>query len=78
MAPITGHIDGMVWDVTAIHTAYPEYLNNNIRKLIFHKDQNPFLHEIFKRVDHKERMDVIENTAGSYIGNIRYAYRSIC
>jgi len=63
MAPVSVYIDGMVWDVTAIHTAYPEYLNNSIRKLIFHKDQNPFLHEIFKRVgSQKERMDIIENT----------------
>ena len=51
LAPIPVYIDGMVWDVTAIHTAYPEYLNNSIRKLIFHKDHNPFLHEIFKRVE---------------------------
>ena len=63
MEPISVFIDGMVWDVTAIHTAYPEYLNNAVRKLIFHKDQNPFLHEIFKRVgSQQERMDVIENT----------------
>ena len=63
MAKVPVFIDGMVWDVTAIHTAYPEYLNNSVRKLIFHKDQNPFLHEIFKRVgSQKERMDVIENT----------------
>ena len=63
MAYVPVFIDGMVWDVTAIHTAYPEYLNNTVRKLIFHKDQNPFLHEIFKRVgSQKERMDVIEQT----------------
>ena len=68
MAPVPVYIDGMVWDVTAIHTAYPEYLNNSVRKLIFHKDQNPFLHEIFKRVgSQKERMDVIENTGSCVI-----------
>ncbi|MBI2576743.1 beta-CASP ribonuclease aCPSF1 [Candidatus Woesearchaeota archaeon] len=56
-------VDGMVWDVTAIHTAYPEYLNNNIRKLVFHKDQNPFLNPRFKEVaGQKERMQVIEET----------------
>ncbi len=56
-------IDGMVWDITAIHTAYPEYLNNTVRKLIFHKDQSPFLSDIFKRVgSQKERMKVIEET----------------
>jgi len=63
MEKIPVFIDGMVWDVTAIHTAYPEYLNSFIRKLIFHKDQNPFLSDIFTRVgSQKERMDVIENT----------------
>ncbi len=68
MQPIPVYIDGMVWDVTAIHTAYPEYLNNSVRKLIFHKDQNPFLHEIFKRVgSQKERMDVIENTGSCVV-----------
>ncbi len=55
------YIDGMVWDITAIHTAYPEFLNSTVRKLIFHKDQNPFLSPIFKRVgSHKERMEIIE------------------
>ena len=56
-------IDGLVWDITAIHTAYPEYLNQNVRKLIFHKDQNPFLSDVFKRIgSQKERMQVIEET----------------
>ncbi|MAE42416.1 beta-CASP ribonuclease aCPSF1 [Candidatus Woesearchaeota archaeon] len=57
------YIDGLVWDVTAIHTAYPEFLNTSIRKQIFHKDQNPFLSEIFKHVgSQKERMQIIEET----------------
>jgi len=61
-------IDGIVWDITAIHTAYPEYLNNNIRKLIFHKDQNPFLSPIFRRVgSQKERMQIIEETGSCVI-----------
>lgn len=68
LAPVPVYIDGMVWDVTAIHTAYPEYLNNSIRKLIFHKDHNPFLHEIFKRVgSQKERMQIIEETGSCVI-----------
>lgn len=57
------YIDGMVWDVTAIHTAYPEFLNSNIRRQIFHQDENPFLNPIFKRVGSaKERKQVIEET----------------
>lgn len=56
-------IDGMVWDVTAIHTAYPEYLNAKIRKKIFHKDDNPFLSDIFRRVaSKKERSEVLEDS----------------
>ncbi len=58
-API--YIDGMLWDITAIHTAYPEYLNRNLRQQIFHKENNPFLSENFKRIgSHKERKQVIE------------------
>jgi uncharacterized protein len=53
-------IDGMLWDITAIHTAYPEFLNRNIREQIFHKENNPFLSEIFKRVgSHKERKKIL-------------------
>ncbi len=62
------YIDGMVWDITAIHTAYPEYLNSNLRRLIFHKDQNPFLNPIFKRVGSaKERKQVLEETGPAVI-----------
>ena len=63
MEKIPIFIDGLIWDVTAIHTAYPEFLNNLIRKLIFHKDQNPFLSDIFKRVgSQEERRQIIEET----------------
>lgn len=77
------YIDGMVWDITAIHTAYPEYLNNQVRRLIFHKDQNPFLSDIFKRVgSQKERMKIIEEkgpcvvlaTSGMLVGGPSVEY----
>jgi uncharacterized protein len=59
-APV--YVDGMLWDITAIHTAYPEYLSRNLRQQIFHKENNPFLSPIFKRVgSHKERIEIIEN-----------------
>ena len=62
------YIDGMVWDITAIHTAYPEFLNTTLRKLIFHKDQNPFLNPIFRRVGSaKERLQVIEESGPAVI-----------
>ena len=56
------YLDGMLWDITAIHTAYPEFLNRNIRQQIFHKENNPFLSKIFKRVGSgKERKEVIDS-----------------
>src|SRR3989344_3764354 len=57
-API--YIDGMLWDISAIHTAYPEYLNHNLRQQIFHKENNPFLSPIFKQIgSQKERKAVM-------------------
>ena len=41
------HLDGMIWEATAIHTTYPEYL----RDRIFHDDENPFLAEEFNHID---------------------------
>ncbi|MFH1399796.1 MAG: beta-CASP ribonuclease aCPSF1 [Candidatus Woesearchaeota archaeon] len=61
-------IDGMVWDITAIHTAYPEYLNSSVRRLIFHRDQNPFLSDIFRQVgSQKERKQIIEEVGSCVI-----------
>lgn len=54
------YVDGMLWDITAIHTAYPEYLNRNLRQRIFHKESNPFISDIFKKVgSHKERKELM-------------------
>jgi uncharacterized protein len=62
------YLDGMLWDITAIHTAYPEFLNRNIRQQIFHKENNPFLSDVFKRVgSQKERQEVILNEGSCLI-----------
>ncbi|MDY5678340.1 MAG: beta-CASP ribonuclease aCPSF1, partial [Candidatus Methanomethylophilaceae archaeon] len=45
------YLDGMIWEATAIHTAYPEYLNSQLRTQIFQQNENPFLSPIFKRVE---------------------------
>jgi len=56
------YVQGMVWDVTAIHTTYPDFFSSRIKKLVFHKDTNPFLSDMFKKVaGRKEMMDVIEH-----------------
>ncbi len=83
MADIPIYIDGMVWDITAIHTAYPEFLNNTVRQQIFHKDNNPFLAENIKKVGSaKERREIIEEkgpcillaTSGMLVGGPSVEY----
>ena len=49
----------MIWEATAIHTAYPEYLNSQLRTQIFQMGENPFLSPIFKRVDSPEMRERI-------------------
>ncbi len=75
-------MEGMLWDATAIHTAYPEYLSRRLQRSIFHKGENPFLSEIFKRVTAKERNDIIDSpepgviiaTSGMLIGGPAVEY----
>jgi len=54
------YIDGMIWDINAIHTAYPDFLSRNVRSLVF-QDKNPFVTDCFKQVGSgQERKAVIE------------------
>ncbi|MDS0298187.1 beta-CASP ribonuclease aCPSF1 [Halogeometricum sp. S1BR25-6] len=56
------HLDGMIWEATAIHTTYPEYLRDDLRDRIFHEDENPFLAEEFNHIDggEEERQEVTD------------------
>ncbi len=73
-APV--YLDGMIWEATGIHTAYPEYLRREIQEQIFHQDKNPFLSDMFERVrdqDHRREIidggpSVILSTAGMMVG----------
>jgi len=49
------YLDGMIYEATAIHTTYPEYLNSDLRELIFHRGVNPFLAECFVQVESPSR-----------------------
>jgi len=54
------YIDGMIWDINAIHTAYPDFLSAKVRSDIF-QDRNPFVSDIFSRVGSpQERKKVTE------------------
>lgn len=76
------YVQGIVWDINAIHTAYPDFFNANVRKLIFHKNENPFLNEIFKEVGSKKEMDqvldggpcIILATSGMMVGGASVEY----
>ncbi len=75
------YIDGMIWDITAIHTAYPNFLSNSVKAQIF-QDKNPFSAEIFKQVGSaQERQEVVEGgpcvvlaTSGMMVGGASVEY----
>lgn len=75
------YIDGMIWDINAVHTAYPDFLSANVRSMVF-ADQNPFLSDIFQRVGSPlERKKVIEGgpcvvlaTSGMLVGGASVEY----
>jgi predicted metal-dependent RNase len=56
------HLDGMIWEATAIHSTYPEYLRDEVRDRIFHEDENPFLADEFNHIDggEEERQEVAD------------------
>ena len=62
------YLDGMIWEATAIHTAYPEYLNADLRKKIFQEGENPLMADIFERVDsYDKRQDIIDSSEPSIV-----------
>lgn len=75
------YIDGMIWDINGIHTAYPDFLNSQVRRDIF-QNKNPFVSDIFHRVGSAaERKKVIEEgpcvvlaTSGMLIGGASVEY----
>lgn len=75
------YIDGMIWDINAIHTAYPDFLSGSVKAAIF-QDKNPFSDEMFIRVGSSlERKKVIEEgpclvlaTSGMLVGGASVEY----
>ena len=61
------YLDGMIWEATAIHTAYPEYLNSQLKTKIFQQNENPFLSPIFKRVETSDMREEICHSPDSCI-----------
>jgi len=71
----------MIWDINAIHTAYPDFLSSAVRQSVF-AGENPFISDIFKRVGSAaERKEVIEGgpcvvlaTSGMLMGGASVEY----
>jgi len=75
------YVDGMVWDITALHTVYPEFMASAMRDAVF-QDKNPFDSKLFKRVGSPaERQKVISGgpciilaTSGMLVGGASVEY----
>ena len=75
------YIDGIIWDINAIHTAYPDFLSGKVKSSIF-QDNNPFVSDIFSRVGSpQERKKVVEGgpcivlaTSGMLVGGASVEY----
>jgi len=62
------YLDGMIFEATAIHTAYPEFLNSQLRTQIFQQGDNPFLSDIFRRIDSQQmRSSVLDSKEASIV-----------
>lgn len=82
------YIHGMVWDITAIYTAYPEFLNPSIRNQIYSTENNPFLDDNVTRVgSNKEKEELVNSdqpclilaTSGMLVGGASVEYlKSLC
>ncbi len=81
MPKVPIYIDGMIWDINAIHTAYPDFLSSQVKRDIF-QNKNPFISEVFQRVGSPaERKKVIEGkpcvvlaTSGMLVGGASVEY----
>ncbi len=56
------YLDGMIYEATAIHSTYPEYLNKRLQHRILHEDDDPFTSEVFRPVEGSDhRRAIIED-----------------
>jgi len=58
------YLDGMLWDATAIHTAYPEFLSRAMQTRILRRGENPFLDPRLKGIGSQKERENVLNEAG--------------
>ncbi|MFB6158730.1 MAG: beta-CASP ribonuclease aCPSF1 [Candidatus Nanohalobium sp.] len=76
------YIDGMIKDVNALHTAYPEFLSKKVQKKVFEEENSPFLQDNIETIgSYNERKEVFEEgpciiltTSGSLTGGPVLSY----
>ncbi len=55
------YIEGLINEVTAIHTQYPEYLNRTLKEMIY-RNEKPFVYDYFKIIKGGvARPDIVED-----------------
>ncbi len=52
------YLDNLIAEATAIHSCHPEYLSQRLQDQIFNEGSNPFLCEIFKKIEN-DRRDIV-------------------
>lgn len=57
---------GLIREVCAIHTAYPDYFKDSLKRRVL-QNNSPFSSPIFKELDKKSEMDAILNSKGNVI-----------
>ncbi|WP_135302193.1 beta-CASP ribonuclease aCPSF1 [Haloarcula amylovorans] len=61
------YLDGMIWESTAVHTTYPEYLRDDIQERIHDADRNPFLADQFTPIDGEDREEIANRDEASVV-----------
>ncbi|MBX0302447.1 beta-CASP ribonuclease aCPSF1 [Haloarcula salinisoli] len=62
------YLDEMIWEATAVHTSYPEFLRNDIESRLQSDDENPFLAAQFTPVgDDEERRELAQRDEASVV-----------
>ncbi|WP_276271020.1 beta-CASP ribonuclease aCPSF1 [Haloarcula litorea] len=53
------YLDGMIWEATALHTTYPDYLKRGVRDRVRDREDNPFLADQFTPVESGDDREAI-------------------
>jgi KH/beta-lactamase-domain protein len=62
------YLDGLIWEATAVHTTYPEFLRDDIKHRLQSDDDNPFLADQFTPVESDdERREIAERDEASVV-----------